>query len=336
MDEKEIPRKLSEEEETKRLISSLPSDIDCYGIKMFKHQGCWYDKHILQSILNFQRSFQPQETDIIVASFLKAGTTWLKALTFTITQRSKHLLDDDDDHPLLSHNPHELVPFLEFDLYLKTTKPDFTKFLASSSSPRVFSTHMSFDALQVPMKESPCKIVYVSRNVKDVLVSLWHFNKSHKGVAWGGESNDVERCTLEDLFESFCTGVTFFGPFWDQVLSYWRGSLEDPKHVLFMRYEELKEEPYGQIKRLAEFLECPFTEEEEQSGMVKKILELCSLRSLSGLEVNKTGRTWTGVDLKSFYRRGEVGDSKNYLTPEMETKLDMIIEEKLEGSGLKF
>ena len=50
----------------------------------------------------------------------------------------------------------------------------------------------------------------------------------------------------------------------EYVLSYWRGSLENPKHVLFMRYEEMKEEPRVQIKRLADFLRCPFTKEEEE------------------------------------------------------------------------
>ncbi|ESQ35476.1 hypothetical protein EUTSA_v10009721mg [Eutrema salsugineum] len=341
MNEKEIPMNLRDEEqnpseETKRFISSLPSDIDCYGIKMFKYKGCWYEKNILQAILSFQKSFEPQETDIIVASFPKSGTTWLVALAFALVRRSKYL--SNDGHPLLSHNPHDLVPFLEIELYNnvnKSSKPDLTKF-SSSSSPRLFSTHMSFHALQVPLKkESPCKIVYVRRKVKDVLVSLYHFNKSHKGVLWGGEGSGVEEITIEDLFESFCTGVTYFGPYWDQVLSYWRGSLEDPKHVLFMRYEELKSEPHAQIKRLAEFLECPFTEEEEQSGLVDKILELCSFRNLSGLEINKTGKSWIGLDFKTLYRRGEVGDSKNYLTPEMETKIDMITEEKLKGSGLK-
>ena len=76
MGEKDIPRNLKEEEEeeeenqseeTKSLISSLPSDIDCSGTKLYKYQGCWYDKDILQAILNFNKNFQPQETDIIVA-----------------------------------------------------------------------------------------------------------------------------------------------------------------------------------------------------------------------------------------------------------------------------
>uniref|UniRef100_A0A0E0AXL9 Sulfotransferase n=1 Tax=Oryza glumipatula TaxID=40148 RepID=A0A0E0AXL9_9ORYZ len=37
-----------------------------------------------------------------------------------------------------------------------------------------------------------------------------------------------------------------------------------------------------------------------------------------------------------FFRKGEVGDWKNYLTEEMAKKLDAVIAEKLKGSGLTF
>ncbi|KAF2591424.1 hypothetical protein F2Q70_00040054 [Brassica cretica] len=211
-----------------------------------------------------------------------------EALTVALLERSKYS-SSDVPHPLQSDNPHGLVPFLETNLYLNSSTPDLTKF----SSPRLFSTHMPLHTLQVPFEDSPCKIVYVCRDVKDVLVS---------------------QC-----------GVGYFGPIWENVLSYWRGSLEDPEHILFMRYEEMKSEPAAQVKRLAEFLGCPFTEEEEKGGSVDKILELCSLRSLS-----------SNVHHSNFFRKGEVGGSKNHLTPEMENKIDMIMEEKYKGSGLKY
>ena len=50
----------------------------------------------------------------------------------------------------------------------------------------------------------------------------------------------------------------------------------------------MKTEPRDQIKRLADFLGCPFTKQEEDNGVVDKVLDLCSLRNLSSLEVNKT------------------------------------------------
>ncbi|CAD5319674.1 unnamed protein product [Arabidopsis thaliana] len=283
-------------EETKTLISSLPSDKDSTGINVCKYQGCWYTHHFLQAVLNFQKNFKPQDTNIIVASFPKCGTTWLKALTFSLVHRSKHP-SHDHHHPLLSNNPHVLVPYLKMNLYYYSEKPDLTKF---SSSPRLFSTHMPSHTLQEVLKDSTCKVVF------------------------------------EETFESFCKGVNFFGPFWDQVLSYWRRSLEDPNHVLFMRFEEMKAEPHEQIKRLAEFLDSPFTKEEEENGLVDEIIDLCSLRNLSSLEINKTGKLCEGRDNKTFFRKGEVGDWKNYLTPEMENKIDMIIQEKLQNSGLKF
>ncbi|KFK43388.1 hypothetical protein AALP_AA1G119500 [Arabis alpina] len=281
--------------------------------------------------VNFQRNFKPQVTDIILASYPKSGTTWLKALTVALLERVKNRSCDDiqtHHHPLESDNPHGLVPFLEMNLYLKSSTPDLTNL--SSSSPRLFSTHMPLHTLQVPLKDSPCKIVYICRNWKDVLVSTWHFTSINV------EETEAEGSfTLELFFDSFCSGVHFFGPFWENVLSYWRGSLEDPKHVLFMTYEDLKAEPHGQIKKLAEFLDCPFSEEEEERGDVDKILELCSLRNLSSLEINKTG-TSNDVHNSNFFRKGEVGDWKNHLTPEMENKIDNIIEEKLKGSDLKF
>lgn len=325
--DKELPQNLREDnlsEETKTLISSLPSDKDFLG-KLCNYQGCWYYPNTLQGVLNFQKGFNPQDTDIIIASFPKSGTTWLKALTFALLERSKNR-SSDDPHPLLSNNPHGLIPFFETNLYLKSSKPDLTKL---SSSPRLFSTHMPLHTLQVPFKESPCKIVYVCRNVKDVLVSQWYFRCAYL-------HKEVDKSILESLFESLCRGVGYFGPFWEHVLSYWRGSLEDSKHVIFMRYEDMKAEPVAEVKRLAEFLGFPFTEEEEHNGCIDKILELCSLRNLSGLEINKTGKNCNNVHYSKFFRKGEVGDFKNHLTLEMENKIDMIIQEKYKGSGLKF
>ncbi|KAF3507034.1 hypothetical protein F2Q69_00000254 [Brassica cretica] len=287
MADNELPMNLREDnvrEETKKLISSLPTDKDCRG-KLCKYQGCWYYHNTLQAVISFQNNFQPQETDIILSSSPKSGTTWLKALTVALLERSKH----HDDHPLLSDNPHGIVPFLENNLLLKSSTPDLTKFSSAS---------------------------YVYKAVCD----------SH---AFAHRERGPQGFSLQDCVrvqERKGRVVPMWSQLWDHVLSYWRGSLEDPSHVLFMKYEEMKEEPCVQLKRLAEFLGCPFTEEEEESGAVNKILQLCSLRSLSDLEINRTGKTSNGVDYKFYFRKGEVGDSKNHLTPEMESKIDMIIE----------
>ncbi|KAK1295608.1 Cytosolic sulfotransferase 5 [Acorus calamus] len=122
-------------------------------------------------------------------------------------------------------------------------------------------------------------------------------------------------------------------------MGYYKESLESPKRVLFMRYEELHKDPFGELKRLAEFVGCPFTEEEERGGIVGEIVEMCGFERLVGLEVNKRGKMEMGkveVENRLFFRKGRVGDWENYLTEEMAERVERVVEERLRGSGLSF
>ena len=42
------------------------------------------------------------------------------------------------------------------------------------------------------------------------------------------------------------------------------------------------------------------------------------------------------MENSSYFRAGKIGDWANHLTEEMSKKLDVIVEEKLRGSGLTF
>ncbi|KAF2298898.1 hypothetical protein GH714_028983 [Hevea brasiliensis] len=167
----------------------------------------------------------------------------------------------------------------------------------------------------------------ISRNPKDTFVSLWHFtNKLRKPKEMGENS-------LEEAFDKFCRGVRLYGPFGDHVLSYWKLSLEKPERVLFLKYEDLKKEPKVQLRKLSEFLGCPFSQKEETCGVVDEILNLCSFDNLSNLEVNKTRKLPSGEENCTFFRRGETGDSMNHLAAEMLEKMDPITEQKLNSCG---
>ncbi|KAL3576961.1 hypothetical protein D5086_022244 [Populus alba] len=67
---------------------------------------------------------------------------------------------------------------------------------------------------------------------------------------------------------------------------------------------------------------------------------MCSFEELSSLEVNKNAEHRTPGISSLFkivysFRKGEIGDWANHLTPEMGARLDDIMEKKLKGSGLK-
>ncbi|KAK6157770.1 hypothetical protein DH2020_012018 [Rehmannia glutinosa] len=284
--------------------------------------GFWYPVRHLQGVISCQNHFQLQQSDIFLVTTPKSGTTWLKAIIFALTNRNRHPIAKN--HPLLTNNPHDLVPFLEIKLYVDNQIPDFSSF----STPRLFSTHLPHTSLPEPVQESSaCKIVYLCRNPKDIFVSLWHFTNRLK-------PQETKTNSIAEVFDMFCRGVTLFGPVWEHALAYWNKSRENPDRVLFLKFEDMKENPGIQLRRLAGFLGCPFTTGEEESGLVEEILKMCSFDNLRALEVNRNGKLSSGEENKVFFRRGVVGDWKNYLGAEMVDKIDRITEEKFGGSGL--
>ncbi|MCL7043070.1 hypothetical protein MKW94_014216 [Papaver nudicaule] len=298
-------------EEVKNLLSSLPKESGwMISDHLYQYQNSWYPAIHLQALLNIQRNFQALDTDLVLVTNPKCGTTWLKALCFATVNRFR--FDNPTSkqhHPLLTNN--------------------LIYFCLSFSATRLLSTHIPHASLPDSIKDSQCKLVYLCRDPKDTFISFWHFNNKLR--------KNMEHGSLEEAFEKFCEGVVEFGPFWDNVLGYWKMSLESPERVLFLKYEEMKKEPKIHLMKLAEFLGSPFSAEEENDGVPEEILKLCSFDNLSNLEVNKTGKMpMAGFEFSVFFRRGEVGDHVNHLTPEMIERLDKITEQKFLDSGMKF
>ncbi|XP_015060248.1 cytosolic sulfotransferase 12-like [Solanum pennellii] len=311
-------------EECKKLLSFLPKEKGWVGPYIYNYQGFWLPPNFLQRVISFQQQFQAQDSDIILVTIPKSGTTWLKSLLFALVNRVKHPIFESN-HPLLVKNPHVLVPFLEHTLYIDGPVPNFLTF----TSPRLLATHVPFTSLPKAVQDSKTKLVYLCRNPRDTFISMWHF--ANNLIV-----HQEDTKSIEEMFDLFCEGASLYGPFWNHVLDYWKQSIENPQKVIFLMYEEIKKKPKIELKRLAEFLECPFSIEEENSGVVDDILKMCSFENLRNLEVNSNGKLPTGEEYKIFFRRGEVGDWKNYFTIEMSDKLNHIIEEKLQGSGLNF
>ncbi|XP_065857402.1 cytosolic sulfotransferase 15-like [Euphorbia lathyris] len=284
------------------------------------YQGFWCPTMAIDGISSFQKSFQAQDTDIIIASNPKSGTTWLKALIFSITNRTQYT---SLNTPLLTTNPHVLLPFLEYHLFVDNLNPDLT----DMPSPRFISSHFPFLALPESIKQSNCRIIYICRNPFDSAVSLWH----HCGIT----CKDF-KISVEDFCDMYFKGRGWYGPYWDNVLGYWKESLENPNKVLFLKYEDMKEDIAPCLKRIAEFIGHPFSEEEEKNGVVLEIAEMCSLSKLKNLDVNKNGVVVHDYPNKVFFRKGEVGKWVDHISPSKKQQLENVMHEKLSGSGLSF
>ncbi|KAJ1388190.1 Sulfotransferase domain [Sesbania bispinosa] len=186
-------------QECKELIRSLPREKGWHTPYLYQFQGIWIHLKVIQAIDTFQKHFQAKDSDVIVATLPKSGTTWLKALTFAIVHRQH--FPTSENHPLLTFNPHQLVPFFEFAIY----------------------------------GDIHDQIPHLSNMTQRRLLELI-FHSLH----WPSQSRSP-------------IGISAFGPFWNHMLSYWKESIARPDKVLFLKYEDLKEDVNCQVKRVAEF-----------------------------------------------------------------------------------
>ncbi|MED6211755.1 hypothetical protein PIB30_076676 [Stylosanthes scabra] len=313
-------------EECKNMIMSLPRERGWRTRYLYFFQDFWCQSTEIQSITKFQNHFQAKDTDIIIATIPKSGTTWLKALAFAVANRCR-FPPSKKNHPLLTSNSHALVPFFDYTVYGGRFDhlPDFSNMV----EPRLFGTHIPYHALAKSIQDSKCKILYICRNTLDTVLSSWIFLNKVK-------PEDLPTLTLEEAFEMYCDGKIGYGPSWNHMLGYWNESKARPEKILFLKYEDLKKDINFHVKKLGEFLGCPFTIEEENKGLIESIIKLCSFENMKELEVNKSGTFGSNFENKYLFRKAEIGDWVNYFSPSMVEKLSKILQEKLNGSGLSF
>nr|XP_043637399.1 flavonol sulfotransferase-like [Erigeron canadensis] len=287
-------------------------------ITWYKNQDFWFPHLFHLGGFSVHQNYKAEPSDVLLCSCPKTGTTWLKGLAFSIVTREKF---DPSTSPLLTTLTHECVPFLELDL-------DKIEHNHKNSTFPLVATHLPYPSLPESVLDANCKIVYIYRNTKDVVVSHYHYLREALKVP-------VEDSPFVEAFEEFCEGISYYGPYWDHILGYWKASLERPDRVLFLKYEDLKTDPTTNVKKLAEFIGYPFSIEEENAGVVENIVKLCSFEHLSSLEVNKSaGKLRKIVENRLYYRKAKVGDWENYFTDEMKEKIDRLMDEKLSVTGL--
>ncbi|KAL8526603.1 hypothetical protein ACS0TY_015706 [Phlomoides rotata] len=299
-----------------KFIEELPRTLFMDSVELHKWEGFWFLAPILKSTITFRSSFQARDDDVFLASSMKTGTTWLKALAHCIMQNHQTL---DSNDILAKKNPHLVVNTIEAGSLL-IEPPPIDPYDASAA--RLLHTHLPYSLLPDSVKKSKCKIVYIVRNPKDTLISTWHFFNSIYRP-------NQEPFPLEKMVDCFCSGIHLWGPFFEHVVGYWEESKKCPEKILFLKYEELKSGPQKQVSRIAEFLGRPLT-----GGEAAEVVERCSFERLKNLEVNKSGPPFSMAQNSSFFRKGVDGDSNNYLTPKMKMQIDQASHLKLEPFGL--
>jgi len=145
------------------------------------------------------------------------------------------------------------------------------------------------------------QIIIMMRDYRDMCVSL-AFHQSRLTGTWKGIFSSENKQTIDNRF--LCDHLANYERHNDYS-TYQRFSQKLPTQVLIIKYEELKEQPEQKLAEVFSFLGV-----NSSKSIVRRSLNANKFKKLSG------GRNPGEEDSDSFFRKGVVGDWRNYFSPE--------------------
>lgn len=253
------------------------------------------------------RNVKMREGDICFTGFPKSGSTWLSYILTLITTNG------------ILPTEKTLRDSLQW-IASSFTYPRTRKYLESLPSPRIFKSHMPYDmAVGGVPAGNPCRHIYIARNPKDVVVSYFHFERSK---SWAGGYDGA----WEHWLQMFMDGKVQRDDWVDHVLSWWKH--RDAENILFLTYEDLKQNFDLTVRKIANFIHFPMTD---------SLLEIVADKSSFGNMSNDDFSNMHEIEeLGSFFRAGQVGSWKSQFTSEQSAAFDKWLNSRLEGTELMF
>ncbi len=253
--------------------------------------------------------YTPNEHDVVVCTYAKSGTNWM----LQIVTQVAHLGGGEFEHI------HDLVPWPDppmpglVDLKEPTWDSAPTKL-------RAVKTH--WEAPFVPYNPD-ARYIIVVRDPKDVLVSSYHFADSiFSGVR--------EHVSPETWTHLFARGRSPFGSWAAHTASFW--PWRERTNALFVRFEEMKADLEGTVRRVAEFMDVPLTE--VQLGEVVRKSSFNYMKAIDHKFAPPSAAP--GREQAVMLRSGETGQAKAFLSAAQRREVDRAMAREVELLGSDF
>ncbi|XP_062955817.1 sulfotransferase 1A1 [Cynocephalus volans] len=264
--------------------------------------------------LELLQDFQAQPDDLLISTYPKSGTTW-------VSQILDMIYKDGDLEKCCQAPIFIRVPFLEFK---GPGVPTGLETLKDVPAPRLIKTHLPLALLPQTLLDQKVKVIYIARNAKDVAVSYYHFYRMAKVHPDPG--------TWDSFLEKFMAGEVSYGSWYQHVREWWELSRTHP--ILYLFYEDMKENPKREVQKILEFVGRSLPEE-----TVDFITQHTSFKEMK--ENPMTNYSTVPFDLmdhsvSAFMRKGIVGDWKTTFTVAQNEHFEAHYSEKMAGSGLSF
>lgn len=273
-----------------------------------------HNHHFDSTIWN---DFKFRNDDIIIATYAKAGTTWMQQIIAQL------LFDGNSDLEVA-----EMSPWLDLRVPPKAVKLPVVE---AQTHRRFIKTHLPVDSLRFSPK---AKYLYIARDGRDVVWSLYNHH-ANANETWYRALNDTPgrigpplerppsdiRKYWHDWLER--DGYPFWS-FWENTRSWWE--IRNLPNVMLVHFGNLKRDLPGQIRRVAKFLDIPV-----QDSRWDAILEHCSfewMKRNATKSVPLGGAFWdAGAEV--FINRGINGRWRDTLTNEESSEYERRAEAEL-------
>ncbi|XP_060080158.1 sulfotransferase 1C3-like [Ylistrum balloti] len=252
--------------------------------------------------------FQCRADDVLLCTFPKSGTHWVYNTVQMLRSGT-----------------------LKYSGTPRVADAEDLKLIEQMETPRTFLTHFTFPLIPNDAKRGIPKVIFVSRNPKDVLVSAFHYIDNMCNTGFEGDFNFFMKFFLSEEF--YVSGASWF-----TYMKEWSDGLrQHPEmRVLSLIYEDFKKDTYGTIEKLADFLEV-----KKDATFLREVEKNITLEHLKECHAKITGESdrWSMVDKSGrvpIYRKGKVGDWKNMFTVAQNEHFNAVYLEKMAGYEFAF
>ncbi|GFQ80522.1 sulfotransferase 1C4 [Trichonephila clavata] len=187
--------------------------------------GFQFPVHFPVEAFHSALQYKPRPNDVFIVTYPKCGTTWAQEILLLLFREGE---------PLLSP-----IEFFRATPFLDTIG---AKSAEDMPRPNAIKTHLPFHL--IPWSEQ-AKYIYIARNPKDCCVSYFHHMTNIPPYGFKGD--------FDQYFEFFLSGKIDYEDYFDHLIG-WYEHRNDP-NVLFLTYEEMKENTETSILKMASFID---------------------------------------------------------------------------------
>ena len=237
-------------------------------------------------------------SDAYILSYPRSGRTWLKVMLNKMLSLKYNLKKDN------------------IYLYRKTLFSKAPNIVSEHPFEPDYPTIYPYPKMKVGKKFKKKKIILLFRDPRDLVVSNYHEYTKRKKI-WQGELSQFikEPYTLPRIIK---------------FMNLWHEETKKRKDILILKYERTKEDHFGELKKVSEFLGINASDE-----ILKEAVEYGSIENMRKLEVkdhfkHDKLRPANLDDINSYkVRKAKAGSYKEELNEEDIAYMNQQISERL-------